>query len=302
MDARRLNTIQRRQLGLPLTDLFPTPKTSDASSSTTTTSSSSSATSTSTSLSTTSSTSTTTSSSTKSSVTTSTTPTSSVTPTPVVLPSSNTVTVTETASASSTTSSPSTTAVVTNQSFLENKAGSGVVFGLVGLVGLVLIIMGATFFIRRRRSNKLLKEALSFDPVNMGSDGPNMAETGRGGHKNDRSSSSTGYASHVNGPLVTPAPPFSDYALPPVSYTPTSILPQGFPMYTNSQQRSHPTGAQQYAQSYDWTAAPAYQNAQGASNNQGAPDDEKSRRSGSSSGEFQFAAVTAPLNVSSARR
>ncbi|KAJ7781385.1 hypothetical protein B0H16DRAFT_1498223 [Mycena metata] len=68
--------------------------------------------------------------------------------------------VTETASSSSTpTSAPAHT-----KSFLENKPLSGTIFGLLGLVVLVLIIVLATCIFRRRRRNRLLDDAVSFDP------------------------------------------------------------------------------------------------------------------------------------------
>jgi hypothetical protein len=49
-------------------------------------------------------------------------------------------------------------------SFLENKPLSGAIFGLVGLVGLVLIFTIATFFLRRRKRSRLHDDAMSFDP------------------------------------------------------------------------------------------------------------------------------------------
>ncbi|SJL02074.1 uncharacterized protein ARMOST_05398 [Armillaria ostoyae] len=53
---------------------------------------------------------------------------------------------------------------VTHKSFLQNKSLSGFVFALCGIVGLVLILLVVTFTLRRRRKNKLLNEAISFDP------------------------------------------------------------------------------------------------------------------------------------------
>ncbi|KAF5388135.1 hypothetical protein D9615_000260 [Tricholomella constricta] len=50
------------------------------------------------------------------------------------------------------------------KSFLQNKVLSGVVFALVGLVGLVIILAVATFAIRRKRNKELLNEAISFNP------------------------------------------------------------------------------------------------------------------------------------------
>ncbi|KAJ7507658.1 hypothetical protein B0H11DRAFT_132919 [Mycena galericulata] len=51
-----------------------------------------------------------------------------------------------------------------NTSFLQNKALSGTVFALAGLLGLILIVVGATFFLRRRARNRLFDDAVSFDP------------------------------------------------------------------------------------------------------------------------------------------
>ena len=66
-------------------------------------------------------------------------------------------------------SAPSNSATPTppavNQGFLQNKPLSGSIFGLLGLVGLFAIIAIVTCSIRRRRSGRLLKEAISFDPV-----------------------------------------------------------------------------------------------------------------------------------------
>ncbi|KAK0482136.1 hypothetical protein EDD18DRAFT_1362743 [Armillaria luteobubalina] len=68
-------------------------------------------------------------------------------------------------SATGSSSSDATTQTgVTHKSFLQNKPLSGFVFALCGLVGLVLILLVVTFTLRRRRKNKLLNEAISFDP------------------------------------------------------------------------------------------------------------------------------------------
>ncbi|KAJ7742453.1 hypothetical protein DFH07DRAFT_836531 [Mycena maculata] len=66
--------------------------------------------------------------------------------------------------AASASASPSLAAAHTSESFLQNKALSGTVFGLVGALGLVLLIVSATFFLRRRARNRLLDDAVSFDP------------------------------------------------------------------------------------------------------------------------------------------
>ncbi|KAK2466375.1 hypothetical protein APHAL10511_002017 [Amanita phalloides] len=60
------------------------------------------------------------------------------------------------------TSSPSP-AVMAN-SFLGNKTAQGIVFALVGIVVLILIIVFATFALRRRSRRRLTDEAISFDP------------------------------------------------------------------------------------------------------------------------------------------
>lgn len=60
---------------------------------------------------------------------------------------------------------PSHSALPTSTSFLQNKALSGVVFGLAGLAGLVLITLAATYFIRRKKRRELEEDAaqLEFD-------------------------------------------------------------------------------------------------------------------------------------------
>ncbi|KAK0230699.1 hypothetical protein IW262DRAFT_1339975 [Armillaria fumosa] len=80
----------------------------------------------------------------------------------------HTVTAFESAAEESATGSSSSDAAtqtgVTHKSFLQNKPLSGFVFALCGIVGLVLILLVVTFTLRRRRKNKLLNEAISFDP------------------------------------------------------------------------------------------------------------------------------------------
>jgi len=51
---------------------------------------------------------------------------------------------------------------------MQNKTLVGVVFGLVGALVLILIIIISTFALRRRRSRKLTEEAISFDPATVG--------------------------------------------------------------------------------------------------------------------------------------
>ncbi|KAJ6516032.1 hypothetical protein C8R45DRAFT_958516 [Mycena sanguinolenta] len=62
-------------------------------------------------------------------------------------------------------SAPTTSAAPsTHESFLQNKALSGSVFGVAGLIVLVLLVILATCVFRRRRRNRLLDDAVSFDP------------------------------------------------------------------------------------------------------------------------------------------
>jgi hypothetical protein len=63
--------------------------------------------------------------------------------------------------------SPTESVPPVHNSFIQNKALSGVVFALAGLAGLIIIITIATFTLRRRQKNRLLQEAISFDPVSM---------------------------------------------------------------------------------------------------------------------------------------
>jgi len=56
-----------------------------------------------------------------------------------------------------------------SKGFLQNKALSGTVLGVVGVVGLAILIAIATIAIRRSRRHRLHTEAISFDP--KGGDG-----------------------------------------------------------------------------------------------------------------------------------
>jgi hypothetical protein len=78
--------------------------------------------------------------------------------------------------------SPSPTQSVgpVHQSFLQNKALSGVVFALAGVAGVIIIITVATFVLRRRRNKRLLQEAISFDPMSMNDSYHHGADMGRG--------------------------------------------------------------------------------------------------------------------------
>ncbi|KAK0206632.1 hypothetical protein DFS33DRAFT_605032 [Desarmillaria ectypa] len=74
------------------------------------------------------------------------------------------VSATEESATGSSSSASSTQIAATHKSFLQNKSLSGFVFALCGIVGLVLILLVVTFTLRRRRKNRLLNEAISFDP------------------------------------------------------------------------------------------------------------------------------------------
>lgn len=73
------------------------------------------------------------------------------------------ITITETSSA---TSPPSSGTSEPKKSFLNNKPLAGFVFGLAGLAGLVVIIIGVTSYMRRRNRKRLLANAsnFTFDP------------------------------------------------------------------------------------------------------------------------------------------
>jgi hypothetical protein len=60
---------------------------------------------------------------------------------------------------------PSHPALPASTTFLQNKVLSGFVFGLAGLVGLVLLTVTATHFIRRKRYKELLVAAEKFVPT-----------------------------------------------------------------------------------------------------------------------------------------
>ncbi|KIM46024.1 hypothetical protein M413DRAFT_23816 [Hebeloma cylindrosporum] len=157
-----------------------------------------------------------------------------------------TVTPTHTVTAIASDASPSSSSVAgpPQTSFLQNKVLSGVVFGIAGLVGLVLIILLATFAIRRRRNKKLVEDAVSFDPVVMGNYHGSM-ESGLG--EKVRTSVSTGHGS--NGPEVRQSPAFIDYAPPPNrSYLPPSA---DMPSYASHLQGQYNATGQPYTSTYD---------------------------------------------------
>ncbi|PPQ77376.1 hypothetical protein CVT25_010958 [Psilocybe cyanescens] len=243
MDARALIGVQERQvLGLPgLSDV------TSSSASTSASESSTSASSTSSSVSSTSTEATSTSST--SDVITSTsqelsTTTSQSTQTVIAFP------------ADSSSSSSATPSAVAHTSFLQNKVLSGLVFALAGVVGLVVIVSILTFVIRRKRTRRLVEDAVSFDPVKMGAGYHNALEAGHSPQSNYvRSSTSTGRAS--NGPEVRQTPAFADYAPPPPPsqmYMSSSASVASYHSqqgYNNSQQQQAA-----YQQPFNWAAPP----------------------------------------------
>lgn len=92
-------------------------------------------------------------------------------------------------------------------SFLQNKALSGTIFALVGLLGLVLIVIVATFFLRRRARNRLLDDAVSFDPSLLAA--ANNAEKG---HSSNASLGTMGSS--------RPVPSYGTYRSEPVQHYP----------------------------------------------------------------------------------
>jgi len=113
-------------------------------------------------------------------------------------------------------SQSATAAPVHNKSFLQNKALSGTVFALVGVLALVLIITAATFVIRRRARNRLLDDAVSFDPALLAA-----ADNAEKGH-----SSSASLGTMGSGRPMVPA--YGNYHTEPVQQYPEYYgAPQG---------------------------------------------------------------------------
>ncbi|KJA30071.1 hypothetical protein HYPSUDRAFT_50482 [Hypholoma sublateritium FD-334 SS-4] len=306
MDAHFSNARRgRRRALLPL----PIPS-NMTSSSVSTSATSTSTSSTSTSVSSTSTEVTTSTSITPTPTSTLTTATSTFNPgTSTVTESGSTITVVQSASTQATASiSPSSTAVAASQqSFLQNKALAGIVLSFVGLIGLVCIISVVAFFIRRRRNNRIVEEALSFDPVPLRGGSPDMSEAKRR-PGNIRTSSSTGHtsASHGNATLVGA---FGDYAQPG-PFSPNRS--QSFAQKANYSAGAFPNGQQPYMQRYEWASAPAqpdaaYQHIHHqasqlvAAPEVAAPEVDPPRPSQASSGEFQFASV-APFQPAARRQ
>ncbi|KDR83578.1 hypothetical protein GALMADRAFT_133009 [Galerina marginata CBS 339.88] len=291
MDAHALNKMHRRQFlglstllpGIPLP--LPTPRPgrpggspSSSSASTSSSASLSSSTSTSASASLTSS-----SSSTSSTLTTSTTTSSSFSSD---IPKSTTTLITFANAPSvipSASASPSHTT-----SFLQNKVLSGVVFGIAGFVGLVVLILIATFAMRRRRNKKFLEDDVSFDPVRMGTGGYHDAsETGI----SVRGSSSTGRGS--NAPEVRQAPSFTDYAPPSRTYLPPSANMASY-SYPQQQQGYYNNNQQPYGSSSNWAPSAQQSNPYGLAPVAEGDRPSSSHRSQSSSTEMKFAPSAVP--------
>jgi len=151
--------------------------------------------------------------------------------------------------------------------------------------------MVATFALRRRRSKMLLEDAVSFDPVNMGTGAgyADALETGQVNANRSRASTSTGRNSNwSNGPEVRNTLAYTDYAPSPRSYLPPSA---NLASYSFAQQGQYSSNQQPYPQSFNW----------GASAQQSSPyglptveEVDTSRRSRSSSTEIKFAPTAVP--------
>ena len=134
-------------------------------------------------------------------------------------------TITNSAPQQSSTVAVGNTGASSKNAFLENKVASGIVFGICGLVGLLLILGIVWLALRkRRRIRKLEKEIISFDPEHVGG----FHQTRRDGdvasvnsvEKAARSNSSldqyagAGYAPNMHsnqGGGYRDAAPYSDY-------------------------------------------------------------------------------------------
>nr|GAT54012.1 predicted protein [Mycena chlorophos] len=88
-----------------------------------------------------------------------------------------------------------TAAAAHSESFLQNKALSGAVFGIVGFVALVLLFAGVTFFLRRQRRSRLLDDALSFDPALLAA--ADRVDGSEKGHSTNPSLGGAGYSSYA---------------------------------------------------------------------------------------------------------
>jgi hypothetical protein len=99
--------------------------------------------------------------------------------------------------------------------FLDNKVLSGVVFGICGLVALILILIGVWFIMRRTKRKKELEEIISWDPEDVAKfHSGDRAETS----SIDKISlnGSTGSLRNYTGGEVRPgSAPFASYHPPP---------------------------------------------------------------------------------------
>ncbi|KAJ7368170.1 hypothetical protein DFH08DRAFT_16892 [Mycena albidolilacea] len=151
--------------------------------------------------------------------------------------------VTETASAAATQSSAPAAA---HESFLQNKALSGAVFALSGLVALVLIVILVTWVFRRRRRNRLLDDAVSFDPSLLATaDQYNTSEKGQ---------SASGHSRASLGTLGSARPGYGTYQTEPAQYNPYAGAQYG----GQQQQQAYYGAAQQsgYYGGADYGAPP----------------------------------------------
>jgi len=200
----------------------------------------------------------------------------SPTPTPPFMTSgpNGAVTITETSSAtappSSGTSEPS------RGPFLGNKPLAGFVFGLVGLIGLVIVISAVTAYLRRRNRKRLLADAsnFSFDPkdvedrMSAEEKYPHSGLVGNSGHAHSNYPPDNGAASSLAGvgmggvsrSAPPPSPPIpahipQDYAGYdggyPAQYHNLSNVPAGYNQMSNPHDMYDPRNGSGYSHSHD---------------------------------------------------
>ncbi|KAJ7499056.1 hypothetical protein FB451DRAFT_23371 [Mycena latifolia] len=97
------------------------------------------------------------------------------------------------------------------KSFLQNKALSGTVFALAGLVGLVLLVGLVTLAMRRSRRRRLLDDAVSFDPGLLAA--ADRADRFDGSEKGHSSNASLGTMGSGR-----PTPGYGDYRAEPAPH------------------------------------------------------------------------------------
>ncbi|KAJ7179855.1 hypothetical protein C8R43DRAFT_377245 [Mycena crocata] len=127
------------------------------------------------------------------------------------------------------------------QSFLQNKALSGIVFALAGLLALVLIVTLATLVVRRRRRKQLMDDAVSFDPGLLAA--ATSADRYDGSEKGHSSNASLGTV--VSGGRSVPG--YGAYRSEPLQYpeyygAPNTPQPE---YYSTSQQSEYHGAVQQ---------------------------------------------------------